>query len=214
MCNTAICGEPSVSSDTQSGKKAEVETIRREDLEKELDVAWLAGLIDGEGCLYVNVVHISHPNQRPYIAYLLNITNTNLLILKRATEALKYLGVSPLIINTKPKNRTKIVFTLQINGKGKLERLLPRLLPQLTGKKRQAELVLDLIAYTSTRPKRTPDGCQQNLGTSFYVWEDPIILAKIEQIKQARLEDVFFQIPSTTDTQCSSGEDDDTVCSA
>lgn len=125
------------------------ETISR----KDVLTAWLAGVIDGEGSIFAQFGKQTNQPQKGYntLRIRLTISNTHYLVIKKCTEVLLELGVG---FNCVAMNgyRTKTpgakhCATVVIEGKGRMRKLLPFIIPHLTCKKIQAELALELIEY-------------------------------------------------------------------
>ncbi len=67
---------------------------------RELDIAWFAGVFDGEGCVSVTW-GIKKRTAPPTVA--LVVTNTSALLIERVADVLRHIGVEPLLYYTKPK---------------------------------------------------------------------------------------------------------------
>lgn len=99
-------------------------------------LAYLAGFIDGEGCVSItrsNRQHEPHP--------LIIITNTHHPVIQYIG---RLLNTSPYLI-VKPSTRHKDIYTIRLNCSADIFVLLEALLPYLIVKRRQAELILQLI---------------------------------------------------------------------
>lgn len=105
----------------------------------ETDWAWLAGLIDGEGCL----MYARKQDQRGYLGYsaVLNITMCTPEALEKAAALLGGKVRSYPNGNTKCGTKSEV----KVNG-AKVQEALVRLLPHLTTKATQACLLLEALA--------------------------------------------------------------------
>ena len=193
MYNTAICGEDLLNSTTKNGKNVEVELIRREDIEKELQLAWLGGFIEGEGCFTAGLI-MDKRRGIPTIRPRLVVSNSVLSLLEKVSEIIKSYGASCHVVYHKRKDRQFYVGNLSVIGNNNLLRIVPRLLPYLFSKKAQAELVIAITNRKIELSQSTERVKGETIST------DPILLSWIEKLhalKQVGKTDE----PSTT-TRC------------
>ncbi len=133
---------------THVGENPAVEPISR----KDLCAAWLAGAIDGEGCIHARWGTQTNPyrgatssDKRLRIA--VTIANTHPLFIRKVTECLLELGVPFASESLYRRENRRPMIQVLMEGKGKLLKLLPAVIPHLSCKRRQAELALELIRY-------------------------------------------------------------------
>jgi hypothetical protein len=110
---------------------------------KETDLAYMAGIIDGEGSIgfyknYINTIHEWHYNTR------LSITNTDLALINWLQDT--FSGKIYVIPPDKNHLGKKPVYRWHLNKKQEILNLLIDILPYLRLKKLQAELVIDYIS--------------------------------------------------------------------
>jgi hypothetical protein len=79
------------------------------------------------------------------------IANTHHLLIRKVTECLLELGV-PFNVpgsarRARPGRKERSMVQLVVEGKGRMFKLLPAIIPYLSCKRRQAELALELIQY-------------------------------------------------------------------
>src|SRR5438309_7768535 len=115
-------------------------------MQNELELAWLGGIIDGEGCIGT-IHHTQRKNGRfvetwrPHIS----ITNPNPLIIERCTSILERNGASfQLSSRTTEGTIWKTVMHVQIIGLRRVARVIPVIRPYVYGKAAQLD-VLDRI---------------------------------------------------------------------
>jgi hypothetical protein len=209
MNNTAICEELLKPSDTQNGKNSEAGTIRREDIQLELDLAWLAGLIDGEGCLTTHFWNDKKAPTRPKtLICSLVVSNSNKLALEKAQQIYESIGVKSHLIMGKRENRKFWVGSLSIRGNYNLSTIIPRLLPYLVIKKDQAISLLAIVYRKVTLGEKTNG--KRGLSLTY----DEFILTQIKKLHELKQEG-RYDIPSTTiRSALLDVEGDDIVCSA
>lgn len=133
--------------------------------EKKLDLAWLAGLIDGEGAFslvyrFKNYAK-KYSDGRVYsgIETSLRITMTDFSSMYKAKQILSWVFERdyPISITTRLTSYNKDVFYLSINGLKKLRVILPLLIPYLQGKRKEAELLLEYFSVREAMVGRTID---------------------------------------------------------
>lgn len=122
---------------------------------QDIDLAWLAGIIDGEGCFSIYSVTRKDANIPSPSAYL-SITNSNCLVLERCREILEGLNIKYLYND--PKNghqRGRRVMRIRIKNYSSLQKLIEMLLPFLVGKIDQAKLMREFVHLAGQRGKLT-----------------------------------------------------------
>jgi hypothetical protein len=122
---------------------------------RETDLAWLAGIIDGEGCFCI-FTNNNRSNRaiNPSISANLTITNSNCLLLNRCREILDAFEIKYLYHD--PKNghqRGRKVMRIKIKNYSSLKRIIELTLPFLVGKVEQAKLVLEFVSLAGERGK-------------------------------------------------------------
>jgi hypothetical protein len=113
---------------------------------KETDIAWLAGIVDGEGCFTVKrpiVRKTFNAGRKTSYQVWLVVCNTSQAMVVRMAEILRTLGIrhQPIRRVWKGKLATRWQFWLHVARKHELLALTEALLPHLTAKKVEAEAV-------------------------------------------------------------------------
>ena len=114
----------------------------------DIKLAWLAGILEGEGSLALNKAG----NKRKHFVFSISITNTDLMILNECVSILKNIGVETHLHKRKVyfENR-KIGYNLNINGIDNLIKMINAIMPYLIGqKKSQANLMLEFLIRRKT----------------------------------------------------------------
>ena len=122
-----------------------------------LSLAWLGGIIDGEGSLGV-FQHVQVRNGTRYEAWrpVIAITNTNPLIIHRCIDILQQSGLSFSVHTHKPDNpRWKARTNIQIVGIRHVARAAPVLRPYVYAKAANLEL-LERLAQSRLRALKGP----------------------------------------------------------
>ncbi len=110
-----------------------------------LRLAWLAGIIDGEGSL---MIPRYHRNGNPRYGYRVSISNTNVSIINRCKEILDVLQIKYCNYTQdrgKDGLRRKITHQIHITNKKGILITLENIIPLLVGKKKQAELLYKFL---------------------------------------------------------------------
>jgi hypothetical protein len=118
-----------------------------------VDLAWLAGVIDGEGCFSIYGVTRKDANDPSPSAYL-SITNSNRLLLDRCRAILDELEIKYLYND--PKNghqRGRRVMRIRVKNYSSLQKLIELLLPFLIGKADQAKVMLEFVSLAGQKGK-------------------------------------------------------------
>jgi len=163
-------------SSTHGGENLQAESISR----KDTDIAYLAGIIDGEGCIYAGFRNVAESNN---LTVRVTVYNTHPFIIRRVTEILLALQVPFYVSNPGGPKVSKPGVTVVVGGKGRVAKLLEIVIPYLTAKRRRAELVLELIKYREALAiKYGGHKDQKWVGVSFQ--GDLIIKALVEDIRK------------------------------
>ena len=110
----------------------------------DLKLAWLGGIIDGEGMITV----IKRTGGYSFIPRI-SIANSDKRIIKEASNILRELNLLHYI-QSKPYtvgNKTRIKFEILINGLKRCSQALPHIIPFLVSKKEKAEKLLEWCGY-------------------------------------------------------------------
>jgi|SRR5688572_5384971 hypothetical protein len=109
---------------------------------QETDYAWLAGIIDGEGSIFVSKVIV--PENRCGFTYRaqLTVSNTNEQLVRKVKEII---GSGTICHILETRNDWKDRYEYLAYG-GTIRTILPKLMPYLVAKRLQAQKVLELLA--------------------------------------------------------------------
>ena len=112
---------------------------------KDTDLAWLAGIIDGEGNISLICRKSRGGIYRPFIV----ITNTDIRILEKCQNIGHQLGINFYIYKRQIKDRQKhkLAYNALTQKMGHVVKLIPYLLPYLIAKKDQAQILLEFSLY-------------------------------------------------------------------
>lgn len=120
----------------------------------EIDIAWLAGFIDGEGSIGIKVQKYMNNRTVFYAAPYVQIVNTDNGALKRVDDILKALHVGHYIDSPKPRKAPfgsksvdgyKPMWRVLINGLKRCQAFLSIISPYLVVKRLDASLVSEFI---------------------------------------------------------------------
>ena len=208
-----------------NGKEIAIETISREDL------AWLAGVIDGEG--NVNVGFYGNGNlpgkeEQDYKVFRISvgISNTHADIIEKATRILSDMGLFfKVSVRTRANDNWKPCMYLLVNGQRNATKLLTAVLPYLTAKK---EIAIQALAAYERRLSLVRAGNNQySTQQEPRVQDDVVLNAMINRAREivnwrpepfkysmVASQPIMVKKPSTTLRLTALKNADDKVCSA
>jgi len=163
-----------------------------------IDLAWLAGFWDGEGCISL---YDTNPKGSPKLQVSLNVVNTNIVLINHADKILRSLGCSFHIQERKyPSPKHKDAYQLITRNRDYCYRTLQALHPYLIGKLAQCELAMRFIERRDERSK------------TYCGWSDDDYdtLTEIRRLNKRGKPEAPTTARETPDTL---GAGDDTVCS-
>lgn len=136
---------------------ASLQSIRRE-----VDLAWLAGIVDGEGNL--DLTFHRNKNGCDYLSTKVRIFNTDIRMIKKVSEIYKEMNlVFCFTLGNNGKNikhNWKTQMGIQVASHGSTGKLLKAIIPYLVNKKEQALKMLEMIEY---RKEFAPNGSRIRL---------------------------------------------------
>ena len=136
-------------------KKESEKVLGADNQHATLKLAWLAGIIDGEGSI---MIPRYHRNGNPRYGYRVSISNTNVSIINRCKEILDMLQIKYCNYTQdrgKDGLRRKITHQIHITNKKGILIVLENIIPHLVGKRKQAELLNEFLSdWKSTDKKR------------------------------------------------------------
>lgn len=110
----------------------------------EVELAWLAGLWDGEGSITI-FKHLEKNGTRKLCPTIL-VVNTDIKIINEAKRILDNLGTSFHLFERAPtSDRHKQAYQLSTRNSQYIDKVLTALQPYLIGKKEQAELTIGYV---------------------------------------------------------------------
>ena len=119
---------------------------------KEVDRAWLAGIIDGEGC-------ISLFKRSTYYVPSVKVANTNEKLINRCKELLNEAEIEYCIrySDRGERKNAKPAWEIVMESRPRVIAFLNLILPYLVSKDEQAKLVLDWCSESKRKPEDTKD---------------------------------------------------------
>lgn len=158
-------------------KNSSVQSIRRQ-----VDWAWLAGIIDGEGNLNVQVR--PGPNGKPYFRPKVRVANTDIRMIQKISEIYAEAGVVFFYSVHPQRGKNGAAYKTQMNievaSQGSGAAVLEWIMPYLINKRRTAEALLALIRFVQRMPKGG------NTLAVDYVSNPTFVALRAEFDKQAR----------------------------
>jgi len=168
-------------------------------ISREVDLAWLAGIIDGEGNLHYPVQSKpSGENKVPndYFCPKLRITNTDMRMIRKVSEIYKqenltfFYAINSVKRYPNRKDTWKNQMEITLGSQASIKKLLLMVLPYLVNKRRMAELLIETIEWVQEQPYR---GRMSRSGMNYAL--KPEFRALIDAMKKER---EFHIDPSTT----------------
>jgi hypothetical protein len=126
-------------------------------ISREVDLAWLAGIIDGEGNIH-NSVQVKDDNA--YFVPKLRITNTDLRMIKKVSEIyvrediVFFYALNSVKRYKNKKDTWRNQMEITIASQGGIKKLLSLVLPYLVNKRRMAELMIETVKWVQAQPYR------------------------------------------------------------
>jgi len=121
---------------------------------KLIDMAWFAGIIDGEGTLTLVVKYTSNKNRGILITPNISVVNTDELIISNCERILKENDLPFWRTNYKATGNWKERFVLQITGLKRCAKALPVFKDYLIGKRELANKINNWILYRLSTPDK------------------------------------------------------------
>lgn len=128
------------------------ENVSVRSISREVDYAWLAGIIDGEGNLDVRLKVAG--NGKSYLNCKIRIANTDLRMIRKISEI--YHDMNAVFfydVNHKRQHGWKNQMNISVASQGSCLKVLEAVMPYLVNKRSVAEVMRDMIAYVRSCPK-------------------------------------------------------------
>ena len=162
-------------------------------ISREVDLAWLAGILDSDGNLYLGFKPFTNKRgvAKTYIDVKVRMMNTSMRTIKKVSQIyLKYLpGIKFFYSFRKTKNDAwRDQLSICVSSQGSVVRVLEAVMPYMVNKKDSAFALVALVKYVQQCPKGGNTA-------SYNYTEDPRFVALHKQY----LSEVDFYVdPSTT----------------
>lgn len=121
---------------------------------QQVDLAWLAGLYDGEGCIWLG--WIQRDSNYRYLIPHVHLTNTSVHTMNAAATVLRRHGVPFNVTVHKQRKSQRPLIHIQTNGLKRAKRFLSTIGPYLVGKKAEADLLSEYIESRLRTPHKAP----------------------------------------------------------
>jgi hypothetical protein len=130
-----------------------------------ISLQWLAGFVDGEGCIRVQSRKVKH-GKKWYVPEI-SVSNTDLKTMEEISLFLKEKNIGHHLENQSLKRTTecgyKPQYRLMIAGLKRGKKFLEILSPHLVTKRQQAEVLKEFIEYRLSVPQNTPYSEKEDL---------------------------------------------------
>lgn len=163
------------------------ENAPMQSISREGDLAWLAGIIDGEGCLSVDLKMAD--NGKKYLMPKIRVINTDVRMVQKCARIYVDLNVVFYYnINKKRKDHYKDQMAIIVSSQGSSMKVLNAIIPYLANKQEIAIVMLKIIELVQAYPKGG--------NTSSYDYTADETFIKL--MEQWNSERAFHIEPSTT----------------
>lgn len=138
-------------------------------------LAWLAGIIDGEGYMSSHATASSHTKKDGtrgrQLFFTVGIGNTDYSMISESVAISEAIGVKYIITMMKPRNaeKHKVGWKVRWHGWGRVEGILTATLPYLVNKRGRAELVLAMIRHRRTTAVTSGKRGKQGFGADAWL---------------------------------------------
>jgi len=167
-----------------------LETISREVRPDE--AAWLAGILDGEGCFHMSLYKRNNYPSGKAFQVIIKVSNIDALIIHKISEIYKKINVGfhyNLWKRKNPKHHDALSIT--VGGMKSCRRVVNEVLPYLSGKKKQAEIMLEYINWRLDKK----NFIHKKLLQGEYLPERPEVIGFVRKLGKAKKDLID---PSTT----------------
>ena len=128
------------------------ENAQLRSISREADLAWLAGIIDGEGCLSVDVKMAA--NGKMYIMPKVRVINTDVRMIQKCSRIYAELNIVYYYnINKKRKDHYKDQLAIIVSSQGSSVKVLKAIIPYLANKQEIAGVMVEIIELVQSLPK-------------------------------------------------------------
>lgn len=128
-------------------------------ISREVDLAWLAGILDGEGCLELTMK--KSPNGKKYLMPKVRVYNTDVRMIEKVSQIycdhnlvfFYTLGNNGKACSDRTGKPWKTQIGICIASQGSTRKLLELVLPFLGNKRTVSEIIIETIKYVQGLPK-------------------------------------------------------------
>lgn len=132
------------------------------------NLAWLAAIVEGEGCLRMGKQHWKKGGCTRYYP-LLSVVNTDVALMDEVSKILKANLVGFHISNRQRNERSKPTFEIKVSGIKRMAKLLPLIIPYMRGKKRRAAVLLkEYVEKRMSVPYKAGFGFDKDMAENVY----------------------------------------------
>jgi hypothetical protein len=111
----------------------------------EVDAAWLAGIIDGEGCIHTT--YANGKKSKNHYRCRVEVRNTDPFMIQRITQILANSQIQFFLQFVKYEGKWKDQLVVVVTGYKAIQSLLKMVLPHLTAKQKEAQLMAEFINW-------------------------------------------------------------------
>jgi len=150
-----------------------------------VELAYLAGIIDGEGCITIEKNGNRRKNGLGGHSPSIVITNTNASLIEHCVKIIEKAGCIPYVKIQIRNNGWKNCYWITVKGIERVGRMIPIIRPYLFAKQAQLRLIERFIESRKTRGMKTVEYNEDELG----------IIAQVHQANQRGVTDCMPSAP-------------------
>ena len=121
------------------------EPEKRQSRAKIAEIAWLAGIVDGEGCLYAGFNQRSDPNWAKMMKVNLRIGNCDLSLIEKSQKIILKVAGRKYKIHSQTNGMPNVLYTIDVENQRGIYLVCRVMLPYLTAKRKQAREMMRLL---------------------------------------------------------------------
>lgn len=159
------------------------ETASVRPISRQVDYAWLAGILDGEGALALGIR--TAQNGKPYLEAKIRVYNTDVRMIEKISRIYDESNVVFFYnLNRKRAEGWKDQLGICVTSQGSCLKILEAVMPYLANKREIAEKMADVIRHVKSQPKGGGAVAKPYVGTD----EFDRLLAEFETAKAHHIE--------------------------
>ena len=164
-----------------------------------MDIGWLVGILDGEGCFSLQKTSGWKGTKYPSSSPLIQITNTNPLIILKASKIIRELGLASRVYLQKQKE-CRLCYRIVVIGMKRVQRFLEFMLPYMECRREQAETLMKYVESRLSKGIREPyNQYEQELSDTLAKLNRPYLFSETVRIPQETAEKIQSELSGNSE---------------